>query len=60
MESEEQRGGTGEVNIAKVAPLALVPDQIREATQKKGLDIGFQLLRESSFSGVRRAEGQEW
>lgn len=48
------------MNITKVARLAQVPDQIWEAALQKGLDMGFQPLRESSFSDVRRAEGQEW
>lgn len=38
-ESEEQRGGTGEVNTAKVALLGPVaPDQIREEAHRKGLE----------------------
>ena len=45
-ESEEQRGGNWEINIAKVTQPG--PDQIREG-MKKGLDLSFQPLREGSL-----------
>ena len=34
------------------------PNLIREAIQRKGLDLSFQPLREGSFGGVRRPEAE--
>lgn len=49
-ESEEQRGGNWEINIAKVTQPG--PDQIREGMEK-GLDLSFHPPQRRQLDAVR-------